>query len=88
MFHSTGNVVAGPESKASLATQCLTDSFSVTSPGSGSNPVLCGVNTGEHMYLDASDECNELNFQHGKNPTGVPAVATRSWTIKVTQVIK
>ena len=85
-YHFTGNV-AGGDGKASLASQCLTDSFSVTSPGGGTNPVLCGVNTGEHMYVDASDACNELNFQLGNSAMGVTAVATRSWSIKVTQVI-
>jgi len=70
---------------ASLASQCLTDSFSVTNPGGGSNPVLCGTNTGEHMYVDASDACNELNFQLGTNPAGVTGLATRSWSIKATQ---
>merc|ERR1712008_623962 len=70
---------------ASLASECLTDSFSVTNPGGGSNPVLCGTNTGEHMYVDASDACNELNFQLGTNPVGVTGLATRSWSIKATQ---
>ena len=34
--------------EVSTASQCLTDSFSVTSPGGSTNPVLCGVNSGEH----------------------------------------
>ena len=77
---NAGGVAAG------LASECLTDSFSVTNPGGGSNPVLCGTNTGEHMYVDASDACNELNFQLGTNPLGVTGLATRSWSIKATQV--
>ena len=90
-FHDniTGAVNSPSDAFASLASQCLTDSFSVTNPGGGSNPVLCGTNTGEHMYVDASDACNELNFQLGTNPVGggvTTGLATRSWSIKATQV--
>ena len=84
-IYTAGAVNVGGE-LASLASQCLTDSFSVTNPGGGTNPVLCGTNTGEHMYVDASDACNELNFQLGTNPVGVTGLATRSWSIKATQV--
>ena len=85
-LYTTGAVNPTSTVLASLASQCLTDSFSVTNPGGGSNPVLCGTNTGEHMYVDASDACNELNFQLGTNPAGVTGLATRSWSIKATQV--
>ena len=27
---------------------CLTDSFSITSPGLGGSPLICGTNTGYH----------------------------------------
>ena len=30
------------------ATQCATDTFSVSSPGGTSPPSICGTNTGEH----------------------------------------
>lgn len=62
-------------------TRCNTDQFSVTSPGSMSSPVICGINTGAHMFVDASEACNILSFQIG------PAVgsATREWAIKITQ---
>ena len=33
------------------------------------------------VYVDASEQCNELNFQLGASST-----AARSWSIKVTQV--
>lgn len=32
----------------STATRCLTDTFSVTSPGGYTPPVICGTNTGQH----------------------------------------
>ena len=42
-----GNVAIGG-SGVSLATQCLTDTFSVTGPSGSVPPVICGTNTGEH----------------------------------------
>ena len=27
---------------------CLTDSFTLTSPGNNGSPVICGLNTGQH----------------------------------------
>ncbi len=32
----------------SLATVCLTDTFSVTNPGGNAPPTICGINTGYH----------------------------------------
>merc|ERR1719419_1736865 len=39
---------------------CDVDSFSVTTPGAKSPPIICGTNTGQHMYVAASDQCNAL----------------------------
>eukprot|EP00095_Tigriopus_kingsejongensis_P001171 maker-scaffold415_size178368-snap-gene-0.24 protein:Tk01171 transcript:maker-scaffold415_size178368-snap-gene-0.24-mRNA-1 annotation:"hypothetical protein Y032_0655g1201" len=68
----------------SVASQCLTDTFSVTSPGFQSPPVICGSNNGEHMYVDASELCNTLNFQLGTAGVGAN-LANRQWSIKITQ---
>lgn len=38
------------------------------------------------VYVDSSTSCNELAFQLGSNAVGVSGVATRSWSIKVTQI--
>merc|ERR1711971_69414 len=59
--------------------QCNEDSFTVSSPGSVGSPEICGVNTGDHMYIDASDSCNSLTFQIGDQ------TFTRQWNVKVTQ---
>jgi len=59
--------------------QCNEDSFTVSSPGSVGSPEICGVNTGDHMYIDASDSCNSLTFQIGD------VTFTRQWNIKITQ---
>lgn len=63
--------------------KCLTDSFSITNQQN--LPVICGVNSGYHVYFDASDDCHSLNFQLGNVATGIASIATRTWSIKVTQ---
>ena len=37
-----------PGKPVSLATQCLTDTFSLTGPSGSAPPTICGTNTGEH----------------------------------------
>jgi hypothetical protein len=37
--------------QASLATNCLTDTFTVTGSGGSSPPVICGTNSGYHSKL-------------------------------------
>ena len=49
-------------------------------------PLICGVNTGAHVYFDASDACNSLDFQFGNTATGISSIATRSYSIKATQI--
>lgn len=73
---------AGPS--ANYATSCLTDNFSVTGTGQ-SPPVICGTNTGYHMYTDASNSCNTLSFQLGQTGIGT-TLATRQWNIKISQI--
>ncbi len=51
-YNLQGNVIAKPGlavgQPASLATNCLTDTFTVTGSGGTSPPVICGTNTGYH----------------------------------------
>jgi len=61
---------------------CVTDSFSVSSPGAKAPPLICGTNTGYHMYIPASDQCNVLTSNFGSSSTAT----TSAFTIKVTQV--
>jgi len=69
-------ITAGPK-----VGDCVTDSFSVTNPGGVSPPVICGTNTGQHMYVDASPECNILSFNIDQTSS-----ISRSWNLKVTQM--
>jgi hypothetical protein len=68
------------------ATGCWSDSFSVSGKSiSNSPPVLCGTNTGYHMYVDANvEECNVLQFNIG---VGASATITDSDTRGVTTKI-
>jgi hypothetical protein len=59
--------------------QCIKDSFSVTSPGRVP-PVICGENSGMHMYVDADGmTCNSLSFQW-------LTYNSQRWNIKVSQI--
>ncbi len=37
------------------------------------------------VYFDAESECHDLDFQLGEKPFGVSALASRSWSIKLSQ---
>merc|ERR1712117_1005303 len=60
---------------------CSVDSLTVTNPGGASPPVICGYNTGQHMWVPASDMCNTINIDIDTGTT----TTTRKWQIKVTQ---
>ncbi|TRY80266.1 hypothetical protein TCAL_15412 [Tigriopus californicus] len=79
-----GGVIGAPGATKpiSLASRCLTDTFSVLTPSGQSPPSICGINTGEHMYVDSSATCNDLVFQLGNTVQGT-GVGQRQWSIKV-----
>lgn len=88
---SVTKVIAGSSNSdggaaASNAGRCLTDQFSVTATtASNTPPTICGQNTGEHMYVDASEACNELVFLLGDRAFDTD-LSTRSWSVRVTQL--
>ena len=47
--------------------------------GSVTPPTICGYNTGQHMYVDSSSQCNKLTFL-----LDLSTSSTRNWQIKVT----
>ena len=59
-------------------TQCQNAQFSASTAGSSAN-TLCGLNTDYHMYLEASDSCNKLDF------TWI-TTASRNWKIHIMQI--
>jgi len=60
---------------------CNTDTLTVSNPGGPVPPTICGLNTGQHMFVPASNQCNQINIDID---TGTTAT-TRQWQIKVTQ---
>jgi len=61
---------------------CDTDFFTITNPGGESPPIICGTNTGQHMFVDAADQCNVLSASFGSASTA----SSSAFTIKVTQI--
>jgi len=43
-----GSIATAAGKTISTATQCLTDTFSLTGPAGSAPPLICGTNTGEH----------------------------------------
>jgi len=60
---------------------CTTDSLTVSNPGGAVPPTICGYNTGQHMWVPASDSCNQIHIDIDTGST----TTTRKWQIKVTQ---
>ena len=58
---------------------CTTDSLTVSVPGGQAPPTICGYNTGQHMWVPASDSCNSINIDIDTGTT----TTTRKWQIKV-----
>jgi len=73
---ATGSVTQGAGTG-----DCVTDQFSITSPGANGSPVICGVNTDYHMIIDSDG----VNCQKPQFFIGASTTTTRSWDIYVTQ---
>ena len=65
----------------SIYGDCMTDTLTVSNPGGPIPPTICGYNTGQHMWVPASDSCNAINIDIDTGST----TTTRKWQIKVTQ---
>jgi hypothetical protein len=64
-YNLLGSIAAASALKigqtASLATNCQTDTFTVTGSGGYAPPVICGTNTGYHSMLDFLKSLYHLN---------------------------
>jgi len=59
---------------------CLTDTFSITGARNSGTPLICGTNTGQHVYVDSDGQnCHTISLGIGS------ASATRELDIMVTQ---
>jgi len=77
------------------ATNCFTDAFYTQGASPSTNPpLICGTNTGHHMYVEADVERgNKLMFNLADTATVVPAItrgvgtlATRTWDITISHI--
>ncbi|KAF0294713.1 hypothetical protein FJT64_007638 [Amphibalanus amphitrite] len=63
---------------------CRQDQFSVTGASSAQPPVLCGVNSGSHMYVDvAPGSGSQVTLQVTTSGT---QTANRDWRVRVDQI--
>ena len=62
---------------------CATDTLTVSNPGGSSPPIICGTNTGQHMFVPASSLCNVITINVDVGTT----TTTRQWQIKTRQII-
>merc|ERR1719216_381226 len=72
---------AGASDDSITAGDCNTDSLTITNPGGPVPPTICGYNTGQHMFIPVSSQCNQINIDIDTGST----TTTRKWQIKVTQ---
>jgi len=62
---------------------CVTDTFFINSPYGRSTPTICGVNSGQHMYVDTTDgECVDAHYGLGGGTS-----STRALDIRVSQFV-
>jgi len=74
--------VTGTDNVVSLTVgDCIYDTLTVSNPGGSVPPTICGYNTGQHMFVPASTQCNQINIDIDTLTT----TTTRKWQIKVTQ---
>lgn len=61
---------------------CTGDSFIVS--GTNNNvPIICGENSGQHIFLDMAEGCANLHF----NLVAAASMTTRRWDIRVVQYV-
>jgi len=61
--------------------KCQLESMTVTAPGMKSPPEICGINTGQHMFIDVTDECVDINIHVNTLDTTL----SRTWSIHAKQ---
>ena len=64
-----------------LTTIVLCSLFLVSIPGFGPPPIICGYNTGQHMWVPASDSCVTITLDIDTASSAI----SRTWNIRVTQ---
>jgi hypothetical protein len=73
------SAAALPSTYGGAIGDCASDTFTFNAPNNRGSPIICGINTGQHMYIDASSTCAKATFDFGSTTT------TRQYDIKLTQ---
>jgi len=76
-------VLDGPVSSVSPNWDCHNDKVVFTTPSSKAPPTICGYNTGQHMYMDAS---YQLQVSPVMTFTTTGTTFERTWQIRVDQI--
>merc|ERR1712050_96462 len=76
-------VLDGPVSSVSPNWDCSNDKLEFTTPSSNAPPTICGYNTGQHLYMDAS---YQLQVSPSMKFTTTGTTFERSWQIRVDQI--
>lgn len=72
---------------APAAGVCQVDTMTTTSPSGRSTPTLCGLEAGQHMYIDAGTGATDTStVTFALNAAGTATSADRLWSIKVSQI--
>ena len=72
LFEVNGGVTSAAGKPVSTATQCLTDTFTVTGGGGSNPPTICGTNTGQHGEGSSVNDVIISKFQPQKNSNDHP----------------
>ena len=79
------SVVRGPDVLNSpYYTQCLYDAIAFTTPSAHTPALMCGYNTGQHIYLDSS--VSSLTSNPSITMTFTGSTYSRYWQIRVDQI--
>ena len=76
--------ILGPGSTLEDAAHTCLDTFTVTGTSGQSTPVICGMNSGQHIYMDvgpAEGATGTITFNFATTSS-----TSRQWEIKVTQI--
>jgi len=80
-IYKAGDAAGYPIGTAQAIGDCWIDTFFVNTPYGRSTPVICGVNSGQHMYVDTADgECVDVHYGIGGGTS-----STRELDIRVSQ---
>lgn len=79
---TTSVYAADPQTLDNVGTgDCTTDQFNVASPGAMGSPIICGKNSGQHIFIDSDgSSCHNVNINVGGTTS-----TSRQWDIFVTQ---